>query len=264
MLELYHTHNSVCAQKVRIVLAEKGLKWESHHLLLAKGEHQTPEYFKLNPKGVVPTLLDDGQVIRESTIIVENLNETYPEPALMPATSLDRAQARLWMKRIDDEIHEPATTTVSFSIALRHIFMEQGEEACEAWIDKIPTEMFRDRYRDMVRNGLESVDFRPALKIFKKLFTDLDEWLGAREWIAGSDYSLADLSYTPYLTRFERLNLIELIERYPNLFDWYGRMKSRRAYDIAIVQWDDPHYVGAMRENGIRAQAEVRRIFDEL
>ena len=108
------------------------------------------------------------------------------------------------------------------------------------------------------------MDFRPALIIFKKLFTDLDEWLGAREWIAGSDYSLADLSYTPYLTRFERLNLIELIERYPNLFDWYGRMKSRRAYDIAIVQWDDPHYVGAMRENGIRAQAEVRRIFDEL
>ena len=53
MLELYHTHNSVCAQKVRSVLAEKGLKWESHHLLLAKGEHQTPEYFKLNPKGVV-------------------------------------------------------------------------------------------------------------------------------------------------------------------------------------------------------------------
>ncbi|MAF49517.1 MAG: hypothetical protein CMM10_14760 [Rhodospirillaceae bacterium] len=70
-------------------------EWESHHLLLAKGEHQTPEYFKLNPKGVVPTLLDDGKVIRESTIITEYLNETYPEPALMPATSLDRAKARL-------------------------------------------------------------------------------------------------------------------------------------------------------------------------
>jgi len=153
---------------------------------------------------------------------------------------------------------------VSFSIALRHIFMEQGEEACEAWIDKIPTERFRDRYRDMVRNGLEAVDFRPALKTFKKLFTDLDEWLDAREWIAGGDYSLADLSYAPYLTRFERLNLIELIERYPNHSDLYGRMKSRTAYDIAIVQWDDPHYVDAMRENGIRAQAEVCRIFDDL
>ena len=145
MLELYHTHNSVCAQKVRIVLAEKRLEWESHHLLLAKGEHQTPEYFKLNPKGVVPTLLDDGEVLRESTIIIEYLDDTYPDPPLMPATSLDRAQARLWMKRIDDEIHEPATTTVSFSIALRHLFMEQGKEACEAWIDRIPTESYRAR-----------------------------------------------------------------------------------------------------------------------
>ena len=264
MLELYHTHNSVCAQKVRIVLAEKGLEWESHHLLLAKGEHQTPEYFKLNPKGVVPTLLDNGEVVRESTIIIEYLDDTYRDPSLMPDTSLDRAQARLWMKRIDDDIHEPATTTVSFAIALRHIFMEQGEEACEAWIDKIPTEIFRDRYRDMVRNGLESADFRPGLKSFKKLFEDLDDRLTGRDWLAGNDYSLADLSYAPYLTRFERLSLITLIEDYPNLANWYGRMKSRPAYDAAILQWDDPHYVGVMREQGEKAAPEIRQIFDEL
>ena len=56
MLELYHTHNSVCAQIVRIVPAEKALEWENHHLLLAKGEHQTPEYYKLNPKGGCPDI----------------------------------------------------------------------------------------------------------------------------------------------------------------------------------------------------------------
>lgn len=264
MLELYHTHNSVCAQKVRITLAEKELEWESHHLLLAKGEHQTPEYFKLNPKGVVPTLLDDGEVVRESTVIIEYLDDAYPDPLLMPRKALDRARARLWMKRLDDDIHEPSTSTVSFAIALRHIFMEQGLERCLAWIDKIPTEMFRERYKDIVYNGFNADAFRPALKTYKKLFEDLNEHLSDHDWLAGDTYSLADVSYAPYLTRFERLSLIELVNDYPYLSKWYDRLKIRQAYNTAIVQWDDPHYVDVMKENGEKSRAEVRRIFDQL
>ena len=67
-MELYHNNMSVCAQKVRVVLAEKGLKPIEHHLNLRAGEH-THEYLQLNPKGVVPTLIDKGEPIIESTII---------------------------------------------------------------------------------------------------------------------------------------------------------------------------------------------------
>ena len=265
MLELYHTHNSVCAQKVRITLAEKGLEWECHHLLLAKGEHQTPEYFKLNPKGVVPTLLDDGEVVRESTVITEYLDDAYPEPPLMPSSSIDRARARLWMKRLDDDIHEPATSTVSFAIALRHIFLEQGEEACQAWIDKVPTEAFRERYRDMVRHGVESQAFTPSLKLFKKLFEDIEETLSdGRNWLVGEEYSLADIGYAPYMTRIDRLSLIEIIGSYPRIAAWYERLKSRPAYIAAIEQWDDPHYVGTMREKGELVREDVVNIWAEL
>ena len=82
MLELYHHNLSVCAQKVRLALAEKGLDWEDRHVDLMKSEHLTPDYLALNPKGVVPTLVHDGKPVIESTIILEFLEDAFPEPSL--------------------------------------------------------------------------------------------------------------------------------------------------------------------------------------
>ena len=88
-IELYHTHHSTCSQKVRICLAEKGLPdadkdWIAHEVDLGKFEHLTPEYLKINPNGVVPTLRDNGTVIIESTVINEYLDDAYPKPGLRP------------------------------------------------------------------------------------------------------------------------------------------------------------------------------------
>src|SRR4029079_2686770 len=65
MIELYHHGSSVCARKVRLALGEKGLAWKGHSGDLSTGEQFKPEYVKLNPKAVVPTLVHDGQVILE-------------------------------------------------------------------------------------------------------------------------------------------------------------------------------------------------------
>ena len=83
-LELYHNDMSACAQKVRLTLAEKGIQWQGHHLDLRAGDQQKADYLRLNPKGVVPTLVEDGKVVRESTVIMEYLEDRYPEPPLRP------------------------------------------------------------------------------------------------------------------------------------------------------------------------------------
>jgi glutathione S-transferase len=62
MLELYHHGTSVCAAKPRILLPEKGLEWTGHYIDILKGQQFAPEYLKLTPKGVVPTLVHDGHV----------------------------------------------------------------------------------------------------------------------------------------------------------------------------------------------------------
>ena len=83
MLILYDFGNSVCCQKVRITLVEKGLAWKARHVDLFKTEQYDPEYLKLNPKGVVPTLVHNGTAIIESTLICEYIDDTFPDPPLV-------------------------------------------------------------------------------------------------------------------------------------------------------------------------------------
>jgi ganglioside-induced differentiation-associated protein 1 len=80
MLAFYHFDRSTAAQKVRLALAEKNLPWESRCVDPALDKHQQhdPEYLKLNPRGLVPTLVHEGRVVRESQVILEYLEDVFP------------------------------------------------------------------------------------------------------------------------------------------------------------------------------------------
>jgi len=117
MLELYHSINSVCAQKVRIALAEKGLPYKEHLMKLG-GDQFDPVYMKLNPNAVVPTLIHDGQPIIESSVILYYLDEAFPEKPLMPASPLSRARVRLFNKLVDEYVHN-SCTILTFATAFR-------------------------------------------------------------------------------------------------------------------------------------------------
>src|SRR3954453_22013780 len=97
---------SSCAQKVRLCLAEKSLAWESRHLDLRAGEHQQLWYVKLNPRAVVPTLIDGSIVIPESNVINEYLDDRFPENPLRPTDANGRARMRLWTKQLDEGVHD--------------------------------------------------------------------------------------------------------------------------------------------------------------
>src|ERR1700758_2598617 len=120
MLELYHTVNSVCAQKVRIELAEKDLDWESH-LMTLRGDQFDEAYLKLNPNGVVPTLIHEGLPVIESSVILYYVEECFPETRLMPSEPRSRVTVRLFNKLIDEYVHN-ACTVLTFAIAFRPRF----------------------------------------------------------------------------------------------------------------------------------------------
>src|SRR5271169_1823554 len=144
MLYLYQGSTSVCSVKVRLVLVEKGLEFVGETLDLQRGDQHRPEYAKLNPNEVVPTLIHDGKVVIESTLIIEYLDEAFPEPPLMPHAPHARALARLWMKKIDDPQHR-ACSTVTFAIAFRPIWLKRSKEELEAKLAAMPDAAYRER-----------------------------------------------------------------------------------------------------------------------
>ena len=138
MLELYHHNISVCAQKVRLSLYEKGLAWEERHVDLMRSEQISPAYLALNPKGVVPTIVHDGQPVIESTVILEYLEEAFPETPLRPVAPLDRARMRVWAKTPDDGLHA-ACGTVTYAAAFAdQVLAFHGRKALDDRLAKLP------------------------------------------------------------------------------------------------------------------------------
>jgi glutathione S-transferase len=259
MIELYHNDMSVCAQKVRLVLAEKKLKWEGHHLNLRAGDQQKPEYLKLNPNAVVPTLADDGMVIIESTVISEYLDDAYLEPPLRPKDAVGRARMRLWTKQLDEGVHA-ATSVVSSAIAFRYQKLAIGMEELERFHKKMPDPVKRERSWENVTKGVESRYFPEAIKRFDRLLGDIETALAAGPWLAGKEYSLADTAYAPYITRLDHLQLQFLWDNRPRIPAWYERVMERRAYREALEDWFNPAYLSLMKEKGAEAQARVKAL----
>ena len=177
MLDLYHNNISVCAQKVRIVLAEKNVPWTNHHLSLAKGEHLTPEFKRMNPRGVVPVLVHDGNTIVESSVICAYLDDVFPSPPLSPTNPVERATMRLWCKLPDDILHM-ACATVSFAISFGQQLKQQVGAGLEERLMKMPDPARRERQRALIEKGIETPFFRDHIKVFERTIAEMETQLG--------------------------------------------------------------------------------------
>jgi len=259
MIELYHNDMSVCAQKVRFTLAEKKLAWESHHMNLRAGDQQKPEYLKLNPNALVPTLVDNGTVIIESTVINEYLDDAYPDVPLRPAAATARARMRLWTKQLDEGVHA-ATSVVSSAIAFRYQKLAIGMAALEEFHKKMPDPVKREKSWENVTKGVDSRFFPDAIKRFDKLLADMESALNDSPWLTGQEFSLADIGYAPYVTRLDHLQLQFLWDKRPHIPQWYDRVRERRAYSEALEKWFNPKYLPLMKEKGLEARARVKAI----
>lgn len=146
MMKLYTYFRSSAAYRVRIALNLKGLSYEPVPVHLARngGEQHRPEYRAVNPLGTVPALVaEDGSVIVESMAIIEYLDETHPQPPLLPADALGRARVRALAQVVACDIHPLNNTRV-----LKYLKDELGasEEQKNAW------------YRRWVADGLAALE----------------------------------------------------------------------------------------------------------
>lgn len=128
-MRLHGYFRSATAYRVRIALNLKGVAVEHAFRHLRKGEQRAPEYLAMNPQGLVPTLeLDNGALLTQSLAIVEWLDETYPDPPLLPADPLQRARVRAFALALACETHPVQNLRI-----LNRVRELGGEEAAQDW-----------------------------------------------------------------------------------------------------------------------------------
>ncbi len=232
MIELYHNINSVCAQKVRIALAEKH-QLPKEHLLTLQGDQNDPAYMRLNPNGVVPTLIHDGKVITESSLILYYLDEVFPDPALMPNTSIARHRVRIYNKLIDEYVHN-ACTILTFATAFRPRFLKMPREQWLSEINKAPLKRRAEYKRSVIEHGLESEFVLDALNQHQKLLSWMADDLKSSPYLAGDTFTNADCAVIPYILRLELLKLDAMWRDQAAFVDWLSRVRDRSYVKIEI------------------------------
>lgn len=242
MIILYHATTAVCAAKVRVVLAEKQIAFEGRLINLHKGEQFNPDYIKINPNAAVPALIHDGQVLIESTVINEYLDETFADHPLRPASPFARAQMHLWTRK-EDLIHD-AINTMTASIVFRHELLEKSKEEQLARYSKIPDLAKREKWRRMMDEGLHSSITKEALGRFARHFAQMEQALGKSKWLVGDEVSLADAGLASFFYRLEMLEIAHLWEdHFPQVSRWYQAIKARPSFKAAILDYvsDEDH-----------------------
>jgi glutathione S-transferase len=258
MLDLYHNALSSCSQKVRIVLGEKGLDWKSHDIDLQGGQHD-PEYVKLNPNHVVPTLVHGDQVLIESTLINEYLDDAFPDTPLRPADPADRHAMRLFVKKVDEKVH-PAAGVITYGIATRPMILGLPAEQREAAWSQIPDPARRAARKSVIENGVAAPEMQGAIAAFAGMLDNIESILERQPWIGADGFSLADACALPYVLRLEHLALGSMIEARPRAAAWFGRIQALGSYPAMITSLLPQPILDMFRRNAEEVRGELEAL----
>jgi glutathione S-transferase len=235
-LELYNFAASTCSLKVRICLAEKKLDWIDHRLDPGGTDHLTSKYLKINPNGVVPTLLHNGYPILDSSVIIEYLDEVFPKIKLTPDNPKQRATMRWWLRYFEEK-PTGAVRYPTFQKILIQNFKDMTKKQFVDAANKRPLKT--DFYRRMGQDGFSQQEIDTALNDIRQTVERINSAIinNGGPWIMGNFFSLADICVVPLIDRMEDLGFEQLWEKdLPQVTEWLKTMKKRPAYNIAYYK----------------------------
>jgi glutathione S-transferase len=238
---LYNAPPSTCSQRVRFVLNAKGLPFEEKKLDLLAGDQLKPDYLKLNPNGVVPTLDHDGNIVIDSSVIMEYLDEIAPEsqnftPRAHSASEdarkracVARAKMRALMRFID-EMPAAAVRVPTFNLAFLPRFAAMSEAEFLAFAESKP--LRKEFMLAMGRKGFPEKEMNAALDRMKRTYERMDMEIAESggPWLLGQEITLADVAVMPALVRMADLGLDHMWQDMPRIKRWYDEIRAHPAF----------------------------------
>ena len=230
-IELYNAPQSTCSQRVRYVLNTKGIAFDEHKLDLFSGDQLKPDYLRLNPNGVVPTLIHDGKIIIDSAVITEYLDEVFSHRSpLVPKDAAARATMRSMMRFID-EVPTPAIRIPSYNLAFLPHFQSMSEDAFQALADSKP--LRREFLMRMGRTGFPKADMDEALGRLKRGVERMASWIeeSGGPWLMGEELTLADIAVMPVIVRMDDVNLDDAWDDAPAVARWLEAIRATDPFE---------------------------------
>ena len=261
---LYHHGSSACAAKVRFVLEEKQIAWDGIYVDILAGEQFSDDFLAVNPKGVVPVLVHDGVVIRESSVICEYAEEAFPgTPKLMPQTPAARAAVRIWTKAVDEELH-PACSALTYVVSHRHTILARGVGDFESFLSANTGEgrSTRERKWRWIHEGLAAPGAADQVRLYVAYLGKMEQALAGNEWLVGDSFTLADAAMAPYLNRLSALAMDPLWQggTLPNVARWFDAVRARPSFAPAFQRWMPESLASEMHANGQKSWPEIERM----
>jgi glutathione S-transferase len=229
LLKLYDFPGSICAQKARLILAEKSLAYEKYSVDLYNDEQLGETYLAINSNGVVPSLDHDGAIITDSSAIAEYIDETFPQPALSPALNIPRAHMRTWM-RFFEEVTTPAVRWPSWQRVFVPMFKATGG------MEKIRMLAVRQPhlshfYKRIGEDGPQPEIVAEAEEDLRRSFVRMEKALtDGRSFLIDKEPTLADFIVLPLIVRAQDIGLENLWSDLPFVIKWFASMQARPSF----------------------------------
>jgi glutathione S-transferase len=246
MLALYHYEPTANSMKPLLCLAEKGIEYESHYVDLHNFEQHSEAFVALNPNGQVPVLIHDGAIINESTVINEYLEDVFPEVRLRPEDPVARARMRIWSKFVD-EYFCPALSKIGWSILVPKIAARLASGELEEALKKVPLEEQKKKWRDAATESWTKEELDDCRRKVAESIRRMETILEASPWLAGEEYSLADINSYSMVVAVPRIVPAAMNDdATPRSMDWLARMNARPAVKAALAtsRTTEPPIVG--------------------
>jgi glutathione S-transferase len=204
-MKLYGHPMSTCTRKVLTTLAEKGQEAQFVLVDLMKGEQKQPAHLARQPFGVIPALEDDGTTFYESRAIIRYLDRKLPGTSLTP------------------------TDPRAYGLMEQYISVEQS------YFTPAAMKVIMERFFKPHMGGGTPDEARVAegLQGTEKVFGILDPVLGKQQYLAGDSFSLAEISWMPYMEYFALAGGADLINKHKNVAAWWNRVSSRPSWKKA-------------------------------
>ena len=257
-VELYHFWSSVCSVRARHALEEKGVAWTSRYIDLFKFDQMQPEYLTINPKGIVPTLVHDGQPVTESNIIIEYVDDAFAGPALKPADALKLARMREFLKLCDEEFPAIVLPTL-VKYLIPKLKNRWSEEELQKAAERRPTAFYRDVHARGLRGEVTAEEIEACLKRVEVILDRMEAMLAPGPWLLGAQFTLADISVAPYMFRLLALGQERFWSKTmrAGVAAWYDRIAARPAFQKA-ASWPDESG-GGYEEVGLSTRRGARQ-----